>query len=253
MENIILRILVVSVATISMMLLARALLFKDIDNSDKLIEAIKYTDFTINEAELNVWGEYIPKYMSEIDMQKLVSDLADSIGISEFDIVTNNNSNSRYSLVEKNAKEGNTKIELLEMINQLDEQTYTARNYLSVTIRLNDKCNSISHYEEIIKEWFSKYGIEPITHLTLDSCVDGRLTLNEKNKIVTEIFSLLSSDIVETYSDEEILSIYGYTQYIDDYIVSNGKKINMNVALTYNETENKTYLYTAIPVITTDY
>ena len=38
-----------------------------------------------------------------------------------------------------------------------------------------------------------------------------------------------------------------------DFVVSKGEKVNMDLAVTYNEEENKTYLYAATPVITLEY
>jgi len=40
---------------------------------------------------------------------------------------------------------------------------------------------------------------------------------------------------------------------IDEYIVNLGKKVNVNIAISYDETSDKTFIYYATPIYNTDY
>ena len=46
---------------------------------------------------------------------------------------------------------------------------------------------------------------------------------------------------------------YGYTHGIDQIKRINGKTINMNVAITYNEQEDKSLVYFGVPILNMDF
>ena len=58
--------------------------------------------------------------------------------------------------------------------------------------------------------------------------------------------------VVEQRGDE-LYTVYAYTGLINDYVKSEGNKINVNIAFNYNEKKNKTNLYVATPILNQDY
>jgi hypothetical protein len=47
--------------------------------------------------------------------------------------------------------------------------------------------------------------------------------------------------------------IYGYSKYISEYKKIGNQKINVSLAMNYNEEEQSTYIYLSTPLINEDY
>ncbi|OZV13462.1 hypothetical protein CIW83_04260 [Tissierella sp. P1] len=50
-----------------------------------------------------------------------------------------------------------------------------------------------------------------------------------------------------------LVSYTAYTPLIESSIFSGEKKVNLNLAIRYNENEDKTYIWIGTPIITTGY
>ena len=50
-----------------------------------------------------------------------------------------------------------------------------------------------------------------------------------------------------------LYTIYAYSPYISDYEIQDGEAVNINIAMYYNEKEDQTYLYAAVPLVGLDY
>ena len=51
----------------------------------------------------------------------------------------------------------------------------------------------------------------------------------------------------------QLYTIYAYTTYVSDFVMQEDQAVNVNIAMRYNEEEDKTYVYVATPVLGLDY
>jgi len=58
---------------------------------------------------------------------------------------------------------------------------------------------------------------------------------------------------VEGITEENLISISAYSPRVKSSILVNEKRVNINLAMRYNSYEDKTYIWLATPVITTEY
>ena len=58
---------------------------------------------------------------------------------------------------------------------------------------------------------------------------------------------------IEGIKDRNYISVSAYSPYIQEFIQVRGKRVNLNLAARYNSYEDKTYIWLATPVITTEY
>lgn len=104
-----------------------------------------------------------------------------------------------------------------------------------------------------IEDVFKRFNRPVETTTCVIGTLDGK---TEENLIKRDIISFRKEfklNVVEEYSDNEIVSYTGYTPLIDSFIFSGKEKVNLNLALRYNELENKTYIWIGTPIITTGY
>ena len=86
--------------------------------------------------------------------------------------------------------------------------------------------------------------------------VDGKLSESERAGLVRKLFGEFGGVAVSDGS-ESIFSdyyvAYGYTTGIKNSRKIGGRRINLNVAISYDEEKNKTKIYMGSPLINTDF
>lgn len=80
----------------------------------------------------------------------------------------------------------------------------------------------------------------------------GKFDDEEINKARNSILNL-NGKIVDEYRDENLISLTGFTDYIDYNILAGEDRINLNIALRYYEYDNKTIIWIGTPIITSGY
>ncbi len=89
-------------------------------------------------------------------------------------------------------------------------------------------------------------------------CIVGeytkRLQMYKYNEILEKLLYNMNANIIDEVKDDNFISITSYSkilrtnslEYLDD-------KINLNIAVRYSETEDRTLIYIATPIIKLDY
>ncbi len=88
---------------------------------------------------------------------------------------------------------------------------------------------------------------------TYTSVLPGKLDTERMEQIAGQIFRGLDGEMEEEIRDAGWISRTGYSNRIPCALHSGGKRINLNVALRYNDYEGRTYLWLGTPVISIPY
>jgi hypothetical protein len=201
-----------------------------------------------------MWGEYSKSYMTEAEMEQLALEMADKLGLEpEYEKQYDSEESKKVYSINKKTKEADTTIKVVEVIEKVPDDGLKVDNYIVINIVLSEKCNSILFFRDRITKIFEEMDMDVRDNLTITSQHKGKLDEYKAKEIVREIANKMSCQVKDSFKTENIYSIYGYSKYIDEHIVTEGEKINVDLALTYNELEDMTYLYAAIPVITIEY
>ena len=86
--------------------------------------------------------------------------------------------------------------------------------------------------------------------------LDGKLDSGEREKLVAELFKTLGGGIVLSPTQTlwgDTYVAYGYTIGIKNRKKVNGRAINLNVALSYDEERNRTRVILGTPLINSDF
>ena len=59
--------------------------------------------------------------------------------------------------------------------------------------------------------------------------------------------------VVEENRSMDLYTICGYTPLLEEHVMQQGSPINLNLAMNYNEEEDRTYIYAAVPILSLDY
>ncbi|WDV46089.1 YwmB family TATA-box binding protein [Clostridiaceae bacterium M8S5] len=124
----------------------------------------------------------------------------------------------------------------------------------SLCIELNaDDINKIKLCENKISNTFLSFKAKPHITTCITGTYKGELNQSKRYKMVYKALDSVGAKVIEGLDESSLISVSAYSPKLKDYIYSGDKKMNLNVAMRYNEYENKTYLWMATPLITTGY
>ncbi len=208
------------------------------------------------EGDLNMGGVLLDEFISKEEIESLGERIKISLGIigEEADINKFTEDKGKYYYNETIYEEGFNHMSIygydihenpitIAISSYLDSELSNGETTLFINL-IKDKQNfSINGIIEKIEGIFKDYG----------KSLEGRLEKMDLNKAVVKAMKRFKGKVVEEYTDESIFSYTAYTPLIESFIFSGEKKINLNLAIRYNEYEDKNYIWIGTPIITTGY
>lgn len=123
--------------------------------------------------------------------------------------------------------------------------------YVNITVYNNIDC-AVS-YRELVEGMFDAMGIQGNVNMNLVGSIEGALNSTEKNELADGLLDRLGAKVVTENRDSDIFTIYAYSKGAGSYITIGGNKINMNIAIGYDEEQDRTKVYLASPINSLDY
>ena len=93
-------------------------------------------------------------------------------------------------------------------------------------------------------------------NICTEGTIPGRLTAGEMEQLAQDLFRSLGGGSVfagRPYGGQNYYTAYGYTTGLPTGRRINGRRINMNVAVSYDEEEDVTHVILGSPIVNTDY
>lgn len=230
-----------------------------------IMEAFIATNTGLMESTLEMTAEYSNQYMTIKEKEDLIDYIARGLGIQTRKEFRENTTENRQEVVfEKQAQRASTVIKLVtiggsesvDAFAQAQEQNKITQ-YLIVRIKIyEDANNDILYYQDQIESLYHSAEIaKGNVHTTLQLCGNyaGDLLMATKDKISKDMIHALEGRIVYENKDEDLYTVYAYTGLLDEYITLEHSKINIQVAISYDEEIDCTKVYLATPIITQDW
>lgn len=146
-------------------------------------------------------------------------------------------------IYEKAAAEADT---LVKIVYLAEEEEY----YLCAEVTLTgSNADGITGFQQILKAAAEKLQLEEIT-TTLELCgtYNGEIPLGEKDRLTNCLLQELYAQPVYENRENANYTVYAYTGAVEEYIVVEKKKINVQIAVYYDEEEDCTELVLASPI-----
>ena len=215
------------------------------------------------------YGKFGVCYLTQEEKEKLVKNIASALGItSSYGLATVYEEEVNTTVLSKNSVNGSVTIKVITQEQQgtdntatEDEQAYdsttesglAANQYVYVNITVNNDMDCASSYRELVEGMFDAMGIQGNVNMNLVGSLEGALNNTEKNELADGLLDRLDAKVVAENRDSDIFTIYAYSKGAGSYITIGGSKINMNIAIGYDEEQNRTKVYLASPVNSLDY
>ena len=192
------------------------------------------------------YGKFGVCYLTQEEKERLVENIASALGIT-----------SSYGLATVCGDEVNTTVLSKESVNgsvtikAITQEPQTQYVYVNITVYNNIDCAVT--YRELVEGMFDAMGIQGNVNMNLVGSLEGALNSTEKNELADGLLDRLGARIVAENRDNDIFTIYAYSKGAGSYITIGGNKINMNIAIGYDEEQDRTKVYLASPINSLDY
>ena len=80
----------------------------------------------------------------------------------------------------------------------------------------------------------------------------GNLLTNAK-KETQALLDVLQADKVDEINENEIHTVYAYRKEEESYLMHEGEKTNVQIVMSYDEKNDKTYVKVGVPMVNSSY
>lgn len=197
------------------------------------------------------------------------------------------------AVMKKEGKSSELELELITTEYQESQNVIAQRNYLSVSLNIKGSLESGYYYKNLIEKTMKeicreenddKANSENISendkkssntvngekaankdeevstsiisqnlYMAIKGKIYGEIDKGQENKIAKGILKSFQAKEIFNGQNDEHMNVYGYTEILSDYVAIGSDKININIAFSYNEKENITYVYVGSPIVNYDY
>ena len=211
-----------------------------------IVDAFAASEVGCVESRIQITADYGTAFLTEHDKQALIGYLADAIGVRmDGEITSRETDVSQVYSYTKQARQAATTIKAITL------REDTSRTYLYVELEIyQDTEYDILNYRDIILGTLKDMGVKQAeTTLQLLGAYSGKLPVSEWDKLADKMIGNLSGKVIYENRDEDLYTIYAYSNMLSEYITVENKKINMQVAMRYEADNDRTVLYLATPII----
>ncbi len=223
-----------------------------INREEKMVEqVVNQEENNLYKSSVKIYGYYGDDNLSYEAKNVIVKNLAKELGIvSGYEITTRESNGSSNTVLTKLGKQGDTEIKVISLVGEDNYGQQITENYIMITIDLKGAAGAAAYdYKEQLAEIYDGLGIKPSTNVYLCSQIKGFLTENEINSEIKEFMETMDASMVEDVVFDDVRCVYGYSKNIDEFVYQNDERVNVNIAFTYDENEDVTYIHRAVPFV----
>lgn len=209
-----------------------------------VLSAFQTLDYSSINAKVVAYGTCDGIFDQELKEAYLKNILSELGIMAPYEIEIANDSEMSSVFCVKNSDNGSVKVEFVTADNT---------NHLGISLDLKNNMDYVYDYEGLIKDIFSAEGIKGKVNVYLEGRLQGALNYEERNLATNTLLESLGANVVSENKDSDNYTIYAYSNRIEEYVKSIGRKININISASYDETKNETVIYLATPMNNLDY
>lgn len=214
-------------------------------------EAISNSAYSLSKGSVSLYGYYSNERLTTEDKEQMLKSLAKIIGItSDYTITHNYDGENETTILCKEGEYADTSIKIISLVGTDNNQEIKYENYFLTDLTLwGDSAKKTYTYKKYLYNMYQKFGISPITNIYVCNQYEGKLSENEIDEEISTFLDLMDADEIETIKLDNVICVYGYSRNIGNYVYQNNKKVNVNIAIAYDEEQDITYIHKAIPFV----
>lgn len=222
----------------------------------QISEAFMDSGVVTSQSSIEMAGQYATKSLTEEQKQAVIEKIADKIGLEIVidDFMWEENEDAMQVSVHRQSKVADTKIQLVSVNVNEEGEIPVIQNYVMVHMEVYDQIDSIMNYKKLIQKSFGELEMsEESSYVQFMGTYPGALTLDSKNQITNQMIDRLNGHVTYENRADNLYTVYAYSGGIPEYISVGKSKVNIQVAMNYDEVNNETMVYLATPIMNGSY
>lgn len=228
------------------------------DSDLDIDEVFYHLDSEVCEICISGWVKFNNRYMDMIELKEYAEGLMQNLKASSYTTLQSQDSDLVRQL-KLGLDFDYTDVSMTLTLNNglyrsSGEKLNNYETYIVINVVLfENDINEADILYKAIEGFLSQLASTHHIYKTYVATIPGDIGIRKMNRVCKKIFREFDGKVIERISFDNMVSKTGYTDNIDDYLIIQDKKINLNVALRYNEYENKTIIWIGMPIISTTY
>lgn len=226
----------------------------NIGEEEVLLSMLETLGGDFYQGDISANGIIVDKFLSLKELKDLGQDIVDNLSIDRLKIIDSEEiDNLDYRQINLYLYD-NDKNPITIIISSYsnpeenNEKTYLYINYI--------KKENFVEINDIIMKIKNIY-LEKNKKVEITTCligtISGKFIEEDIVEKMTKAIYKINGEIVDEYKDSNLISYTAYTDNIDKKIFAGEDRINLNIALRYNEYDDQTLMWIGTPIITSGY
>lgn len=221
---------------------------------EQIVEAFNGTNCMEAMSRISVNGKLQTEYLTKEDQKKMLEETALLLGLKGNYTVEEEVQDGRSVLfLTKEAASASVALRIVSVEEEVYENMISTTQYFIGEIELYDNLDCAVIYRENMEKALEQLQAEGQVNLEFSGRLPGELETEEKDALVEKLLKSISANTVRQQKGDGLYTVYAYTKIEEESQKVNGEKVNVNVAVTYDEEADCTRLYLAVPYLTQDY
>ncbi len=217
---------------------------------DQIIEAFSVVDTIPVESDVEAYGYFGDMYLSPETKEQMLTNLAKELGITDgyFLESVSGETFTRSQLI-KDGAFAKTSLQIISMETKSEDNADIIQQYFYATITIYNSVEQILYCRDLLEDTFENVGMKADVNIYLAGEIRGELDENKKEWLVQSFLESMEAKEVCGSRTKDMYTIYGYTPNEQEYVYQHSERVNVNIAITYDEERDKTRVHMAVPFI----
>ncbi len=217
-----------------------------------LSHAFAATGATVTSAEINGWVQLDTAAANEAVLEDRVRKTFDQLGYDGNQVLIENQQNKYFSQFRGEIRSDDLNLVVISQI-IYPKPHKVAETYIVINAVMGQQNINNQEWERKIGKTLTELGSQPRINTCLVGWLDGKLNKNDlKHHLVLAFHSIQAVEVDQMFN-EDFASITGYTPKLASFFKVKQEKVNVNMAMHYRPSEERTYVTIGSPVITREY
>jgi hypothetical protein len=217
---------------------------------DSLIKSIESTKAKVMESTISAWSKINDSFMTEEQISKEMDAV---LALIKPDKSTINIVKEYNELISKQTLYASTGSKYYNIAIESVKTKKGGESYVMMDVSIDNDSTDLLSERQKLEKYFTDKSVKPKISSCIIGIYDGKLTENEMRSKIADAMSSVKAKEVEGLSNENLNSISAFSGNINSFVLSNNKKVNMQIAMRYSSYDDKTYIWIGSPLIHVEY
>ena len=220
-----------------------------IKNSEQVVTAFSLVDEEVTGESVRGYGYFGTLDISDENKKSMLESFALKMGITDgYTFSEGTGDGYTKTVLTKEAKYATTILQIISMEGKTEPE-----QYISTQITTGESVEDAFGVYEKVKQIYEEIGVDAQVSMEVEMEQKGNVIENEDANLVDEMLRLAEAEKVDEINENGIHTVYGYTKLEDTYLTLKDKKVNVQLVMSYDEQQDKTYVKAGIPIVNTSY